>query len=253
MGNKAELMKLNAFNIDSKLVVELYNKIKNFRKTADQLNLTRTSTLKLLRELNIIVYKKMNYKMSEKRKEELRKIASNRTGNKNPFYGRTHTKKTKEKLSKWTTDRNNKRNPNYKHGKYKRRPRDFKISEFQIIRKQVFQRDCYTCIYCLIKGGELHAHHKIPYWVEKRAYFDLDNLVTVCTKCHFKKAHLGSWFKFDTSIISNDLLNKYSLNGERLNDLAVHNNIVTDAIVRTSDINKTEEIDSNDLSKIEIS
>jgi hypothetical protein len=55
------------------------------------------------------------------------------------------------------------------------------------------------------------------------AFMDVDNIITVCTKCHFEKAHLGNWQKFDISLITDELIEKYSVDRERLNELATKN------------------------------
>ena len=52
-------------------------------------------------------------------------------------------------------------------------------------RKQVFERDNYTCQCCGDnKGGNLNAHHKDGYhWCEERRH-DVTNGVTLCEDCH---------------------------------------------------------------------
>jgi hypothetical protein len=173
------------------------------------------------------------YKRTEKHKEKLSELAKNRTGEKNPFYGKTHSDETKEKLSQHAKKRTGERNPNYKDGKYLRRPRDYKIHELAPLRNFTFNRDKYTCQYCGQKGGHLHAHHIVPYWVCPEAFLDTDNLTTVCTSCHFSKAHNGNWAKFDLTLIQDALILKYSLNRERLNELA---DFKSEATVRTPTI-----------------
>jgi hypothetical protein len=61
-------------------------------------------------------------------------------------------------------------------------------------RKKVYKRDKYTCQNCGRKGGidgdvELHAHHIVP--KSKDGRHELDNLVTLCSKCH-KPVHSSS-------------------------------------------------------------
>lgn len=57
-------------------------------------------------------------------------------------------------------------------------------------RKSVFKRDNYTCQKCGdSKGGNLNAHHIIPFSVDESLRFDVSNGITLCTKCH-KKEHL---------------------------------------------------------------
>jgi len=78
-----------------------------------------------------------------------------------------------------------------------------------MISPQVLQRDGYTCQGCGKRGGELNAHHKVPFteivtpllaqcdkasmtedakieFIETHPLFtDLDNLITLCEKCHY--------------------------------------------------------------------
>lgn len=54
-------------------------------------------------------------------------------------------------------------------------------------RRDVYQRDNYTCQNCGVKGGsrgdtELHAHHIVP--KSKGGTHRLENLTTVCKRCH---------------------------------------------------------------------
>ncbi len=59
-------------------------------------------------------------------------------------------------------------------------------SDWYIIRRQVLKRDHYTCQGCGIseKGcyRSLDVHHIVP--VSKGGSNKLDNLITVCPKCH---------------------------------------------------------------------
>jgi uncharacterized protein YlzI (FlbEa/FlbD family) len=67
-----------------------------------------------------------------------------------------------------------------------------KSKEYQNWRKQVFERDKYTCQECGAKSGNgkkiyLHAHHikEFSKYPEKR--FNLDNGKTLCVDCHHKQ------------------------------------------------------------------
>lgn len=80
----------------------------------------------------------------------------------------------------------------------------------QMISPLALQRDDYTCLRCGKRGGELNAHHKVPFieiveallaecdkvgiteedakleFIETHPLFtDLDNLITTCEKCHY--------------------------------------------------------------------
>jgi 5-methylcytosine-specific restriction endonuclease McrA len=80
------------------------------------------------------------------------------------------------------------KNWNWKGGvcrdKYKLR----RSGEWKRWRKEIFERDKYTCKKCGIVGGHLVPHHikLFSYFVEER--FIKNNGVTLCEKCH-KKLH----------------------------------------------------------------
>lgn len=156
--------------------------------------------------------------------KSISELASMRIGAKNPFYGKSHTNENKRKHSAYMRTRVGKLNPNYRHGNNERRRRDFLETEFKALRNLVYKRDNHTCQLTQKRGGDLHAHHLIPYWICKEAYLDIDNIITVSKEAHLEICHLKDWARFNVDIISDSLLNKYKLNRERLNELAsMHN------------------------------
>ena len=233
-------------------LIEDYKELKSSYKVAKRNNITADRVKRALKKAGVLRTQSqaakdrgnshLMYERTEAHRKNLSDIAKKRTGDKNPFFGKKHTEENRIKKSKEARERTGKRNPNYRHGNYERRPRDFKIAEFKPLRNFVFNRDNYTCSYCGAMGGHLHAHHKIPYWICKEAYLDINNLTTVCSNCHFEKAHKGDWSKFDTNIIFDVLLEKYNIDRERLNKLAGQQ---PDAIVRPPDIFETGEVDRN--------
>ena len=60
--------------------------------------------------------------------------------------------------------------------------------EYRIWRKQVYERDNYTCQHCGKKGGRLNAHHIKPFSKWENLRTEVDNGITLCEKCH-KKLH----------------------------------------------------------------
>ncbi|MFA5153683.1 MAG: HNH endonuclease, partial [Clostridia bacterium] len=51
-------------------------------------------------------------------------------------------------------------------------------------RRNIFNRDDYTCKICGVRGGYIEAHHIVPWSKEPLLRYSLDNGVTLCKKCH---------------------------------------------------------------------
>ena len=60
--------------------------------------------------------------------------------------------------------------------------------EADVWRKQVFERDNYTCQFCGKHGGKLNAHHIVPVSIDCNKIYDINNGITLCVVCH-KRAH----------------------------------------------------------------
>jgi hypothetical protein len=230
-----------AIEVQIEILIRDYLELKSSYKVAEKYNISATAVKRLLKEAGVLRTQnaaasernKRNpdcgkYVRTTEQKKYLSDLARERKGDKNPFFGKTHSEELKQKLSSKARERTGKRNPNYKDGKYFRRPRDYKIAEFAAVRNRVFNRDAHTCYYCRDIGGYLHAHHILPFWVIPKAFLDYENLVTVCKDCHFKEAHKNNWSTFDMSLVTDYLIQKYSLDRERLNELASYKG---DAIV----------------------
>ena len=57
-------------------------------------------------------------------------------------------------------------------------------------RKQVFDRDDYTCQRCGVRGAKMNAHHKLSYANYHDLRYDISNGITLCVPCH-KAVHRG--------------------------------------------------------------
>lgn len=119
----------------------------------------------------------------------------------NPFKGRQHSAETKSILSKKASipkphirgqangmsGRTGENNPNYKGGHSPERQRIYASGEFKSILREVFARDGYVCQRCGESKKEkrgIHGHH-IKSWANHPSLrYDLENIVTLCRKCH---------------------------------------------------------------------
>jgi hypothetical protein len=56
--------------------------------------------------------------------------------------------------------------------------------DYKLWRKEVFERDDYTCQRCGRCGGELEAHHVKSFAEHPELRFVVDNGLTYCVRCH---------------------------------------------------------------------
>lgn len=117
------------------------------------------------------------------------------SGTRNPFYGKKHSDATKEKLSHIHSGKSNphvrgNRSHFWKGGvsalNRTKRQNIMRTVEYRHWRKQVFERDNYTCVLCSKVGGELNADHIKPFSLYPELIFNLSNGRTLCSPCHRK-------------------------------------------------------------------
>jgi hypothetical protein len=63
-----------------------------------------------------------------------------------------------------------------------------KLAEGINWRKNIYERDNYTCQKCNERCISLHVHHIYPWYSHPNLRFNVDNGITLCVKCH-KKYH----------------------------------------------------------------
>lgn len=77
-------------------------------------------------------------------------------------------------------------NVNWRGGNNQRQYRRKELSrlEYKNWRKAVFERDNYTCQFCNVRGGTMHADHIKPWRYFPELRYELSNGRTLCVKCH---------------------------------------------------------------------
>jgi hypothetical protein len=75
---------------------------------------------------------------------------------------------------------------NWQGGIYKEIDAQRRRSDYKNWRKQVFERDNYTCTICGIRGGELNVDHIKSFALYPELRTDTNNGRTLCVACHKK-------------------------------------------------------------------
>jgi len=98
-----------------------------------------------------------------------------------------YTEETKKKIGLACKG---KKHPNWKGGISNTFQKRLSDRNWDIVRKQIYTRDNFTCQKCGIKYCDknkmgLHAHHIVPYRISLDD--SLNNLITLCSSCHRKE------------------------------------------------------------------
>ena len=116
-------------------------------------------------------------------------ISKNRvyaSGIDHPNYGCTTSNKTRALMRENHADFSGENNPNWKGGVSSESDLFRHSSECKDWRVLVLERDDYTCQECRQRGGYLNVHHILPYsdWRDPEYSLNVDNGITLCSKCH---------------------------------------------------------------------
>lgn len=91
------------------------------------------------------------------------------------------------------------------------RERNRDYPEYNDFKRDVYERDNYTCVCCGDnKGGNLNAHHLNSYNFDKEHRTDINNGVTLCKKCHKEFHDLYGYGNNTKAQFREFLFNKYT-------------------------------------------
>ena len=109
-------------------------------------------------------------------------------GGVSPMKGKTHSQETRLKQRVAKLGIRGERHWNYKGGKGPIRRRLMQQDEYKQWRKQVFERDNYSCVLCGVSGSNsvLHADHIKPWSSHEDLRYVVSNGRTLCIGCHEK-------------------------------------------------------------------
>jgi intein/homing endonuclease len=116
---------------------------------------------------------------------------------------------------------------NYIDGKYRKWGNAWRGFNWKKIKKMVKERDGYCCVDCGVKEESpfyLQVHHIVPFRLTQDN--SLDNLITVCPKCHAKRE--PKYLKINKITKVKDSVKVYNFSVDKdesylANDLIVHN------------------------------
>lgn len=94
-------------------------------------------------------------------------------------YGKTHYAKTDEYSRLYSGENSAAWKGGIKHHRNERA-----TMSYINWRRDVYNRDMYTCAKCNIKGGKLNAHHIANWKDNPNLRYDVSNGITLCEPCH---------------------------------------------------------------------
>lgn len=121
--------------------------------------------------------------LSQERKEQIRRIAIEK-GYGKWMTGKKATEETRRKLRELVLGE---KAPAWKGGITPIHHSIRGSLEYRIWRENVFKRDKFGCSFCGDdSGGNLNAHHILPFSIFPERRFEINNGITLCEDCHNK-------------------------------------------------------------------
>jgi 5-methylcytosine-specific restriction endonuclease McrA len=135
--------------------------------------------------------------INKKRSETLKKYKGLKILGRKGGY--KHSEETREKMSKRMRGKIGNKSPNWRGG-LSFEP--YSVDWTQTIKRSIRERDKYTCQVCgLLQCDVAFDIHHINY---NKKNCNLDNLITLCRKCHMKtNGHRNYWIEYFKGRVTN--------------------------------------------------
>ena len=101
-------------------------------------------------------------------------------------WARAHSKQYQRKYNNVTRYRNDTKSKQYQF---------YKTKTWAVLRQQVLDRDHYVCQYCGQPNSRT-VDHIVPIEYDQQRMASIDNLATICRKCHHKKTQWEQSYYF---------------------------------------------------------
>lgn len=127
--------------------------------------------------------------------EQRARVSAGKRGRSNGRLGLRHSMETRAKISRRTREAmpRGAALPSYKDGRLAERRGARFSTAYKRWRYDVFVRDAFTCQDCGDgRGGNLVAHHVLPFADYPALRFEVSNGVTLCSPCHDERHRTGN-------------------------------------------------------------
>lgn len=157
-----------------KIMLKVYQSYTSGHKVVQKDACQKCNNLYKVKEVNRVLYGVDNvFELSEV-KDKIRDTNMRK-------YGHDHHYKSTEFAELYLNRENN---PNWRGGTATELQLARGSVEYRDWRKDVLERDKFTCIVCGDDNNDMHAHHLESFAKNKDLRFDVDNGVTLCILCH---------------------------------------------------------------------
>jgi 5-methylcytosine-specific restriction endonuclease McrA len=152
--------------------------------------LTKKSDTRVAKYAAALSAKKKSQTISEAERERVRQLGLSRRGV--PLSSETRRNISLGKTGVPRLNLRGDKHPMWKGGITSERTQAMHLTEYQQWRRDVMERDKYTCQICGVLGGNLQVDHIKPYALFPELRLDPTNGRTLCIPCHRKTDTYGA-------------------------------------------------------------